>query len=86
MPTCARVAAQATMVIPQRNEGLVPAKLIDSCGRASLGIKEGQERFKRKSQLLISRCLVDLTNAVVPLRLFNPTDRPQTVYQDTIAA
>lgn len=26
---------------------------------------------------------MDLTNDVVPLRLFNPTDQPQTVYQDT---
>ena len=86
LPRCARVAAQVTTVIPPRSESLVPAKVIDPCGEASLGITEGQVRFTRKSQLLVAKTLVDLTNGVVPLRLFNPTDQPQTVYRDTIAA
>ena len=83
---CARVAAQVTTVIPPRSESLVPARLIDPCGEASLGVTKGQERFTRRSQLLVAKALVDLTNDVVPLRLFNPTDQPQTVYRDTIAA
>ena len=83
---CTRVAAQVTTVIPPRSESLVPARLIDPCGEASLGVTKGQERFTRRSQLLVAKALVDLTNDVVPLRLFNPTDQPQTVYRDTIAA
>ena len=71
---CARVAAQVTTVIPPRSESLVQARLIDPCGEASLGVTKGQERFTRRSQLLVAKALVDLTNDVVPLRLFNPTD------------
>lgn len=37
-------------------------------------------------QLLVPKALVDLTNDIVPLRLFNPTDQPQTVCRDTIAS
>ena len=65
---------------------LIPAKLIDPCGEASVAITEGQERFTRKSQVLVAKTLVDLRNDFVPLRLFNPTDQPKTVYQNTIAA
>ena len=81
---CARVAAQVSTITPPRSGSLVPARLIDPCVEASLGVTEGQERFNR-SQLLIPKALVDLTNDIVPLRLFNPTDQPQTVYRDTIA-
>lgn len=82
---CARVASKVTTVIPPRSESLIPAKLIDSCGGALLAITEGQERFTKRSQLLVAKALVDLSSDVVPLRLLNPTDQPQTVYQDTIA-
>ena len=82
----ARVSAQVTTVIPPGSKSLVPARLIGLCGEALLGVKKGQERFTRRSQLLIAKTLVDLSNAVVPLRLFNPTDQPQTLYRDTIAA
>ena len=78
---CARVA-----VIPPRSESLIPARLIDPCGEASIGVTKGQELFTRRSQLLVGKALVNLTNDVVPLRLFNPTDQPQTVYRGTIAA
>ena len=64
---CARVAAQVTTVIPPRSESLVPARLIDHCGEASLGVTKGQEPFTRRSQLLVAKALVDLTNDVVPL-------------------
>jgi len=86
LPTCARVAVQVTSVIPLRSESLVPARVIDPCGEASLCITEGQVRFTQRSKLLVAKTLVDLTNGVVPLRLFNPTDQTLTVYQDTIAA
>mgnify|MGYP006973594159 FL=1 len=85
MQRCARVAAQVSTVVPPRSESLVPARLIDPCVEASLGVTEGQERFTR-SQLLVPKALVDLTNDIVPLRLFNPTDQPQSVYRDTIAS
>ena len=65
---------------------LIPAKLIDPCGEASVAITEGQERFTRKSQVLVAKTLVDLRNDFVPLRLFNPTDQPKTVYQNSITA
>ena len=68
-----------------RSESLVPVRQIDPCVEVSLGITEGQERFTR-SQLLVPKALVDLTNDIVPLRLFNPTDQPQTVCRDTIAS
>ena len=86
LPTCARVAAQVATVIPPRSESLVPARVIDPCGEASLCITEGQTHFTQSSLLLVAKTLVDITNGVVPLRLFNPTDQPQTVYRDTIAA
>jgi len=86
LPKCARVVAKVTTVIPPRSESLIPAKLIDSCGGALLAITEGQERFTKRSQLLVAKALLDLSGDVVPLRLLNPTDQPQTVYQDTIAA
>ena len=57
---CARVAAQVTTVIPPRSESLVPARLIDPCGEASLGVTKGQEHFTRRSQLLVAKALVDL--------------------------
>ena len=38
------------------------------------------------SRLLVAKTLIDLTDGGVRLRLFNPTDQPQTVYRDTIAA
>ena len=68
-----------------KSENLVPVRQIDPCVEVSLGITEGQERFTR-SQLLVPKALVDLTNDIVPLRLFNPTDQPQTVCRDTIAS
>ena len=83
---CARVAAQVTTVISAKSENLVPAWLIDPSGEASLGVTNGQERFTRRNQLLVAKALVDFTNDVVPLKLFNPSDQPQTVYRDTIAA
>jgi len=86
LPTCARVAVQVTSVIPLRSESLVPARVIGPCGEASLCITEGQVRFTQRSKLLVAKTLMDLTNGVVPLRLFNPTDQTLTVYQDTIAA
>ena len=39
---CARVAAQVTTVMPPRSESLVPARLIDPCGEASLGVTKGR--------------------------------------------
>ena len=86
LPKCARIPAKVTTVIPPRSESLIPAKLIDSCGGALLAITKGQERFTKRSQLLVAKALVDLSGDVVPLRLLNPTGQPQTVYQDTIAA
>lgn len=77
---CARVAAQVTTVIPPRSGSLIPAKVIDHCGDASLGITKGQLPFTQWSRLLVAKTLIDLTNGVVHLRLFNPTDQPQTVY------
>lgn len=85
LPMCVRVAVQVTSVIPPRSESLVPAKVIGPCGEASLRITEGQVRFTQRSKLLVAMTLQDLTYGVVPLRLFNPTDQTQTVYQDTIA-
>ena len=84
LPRCARVAAQVTSVIPPRSESLVLAKVIDPCGEASLGITEGKARFTQRSWLLVAKTLVDLSNGIVPLRLFKPTDQPQTVYQATL--
>ena len=86
LPKCARVAAKVKTVIPSRSESLIPAKLIDSCGGALLAITEGQERFTKRSQLLVAKVLVDLSSDVVPLQPLNPTDQPQRVYQDTTAA
>ena len=83
---CARVAVKLTTVIPPRSESLIPAKLIDSCWGALIAITESQEGFTKRSQLLVAKLLVDLSDNVVPLQLSNPTDQPQTVYQDTIAA
>ena len=57
LPSCARVAAQVTTVIRPRSESLVPAKLIDPCGEASVAITEGQERFTSKSQVLVATML-----------------------------
>ena len=49
LPTrCTRVAAKGTTVIPPRSENLIP------CGEASLAIIKGQERFTRRSQLLVT--------------------------------
>ena len=86
LPKCARVAEKVTTVIPPRSESLIPAKRINSCGGALLANTEGQERFTKRSQLLVAKVLVDLSGDVVPLRLLNPTNQPHTVYQDTIAA
>ena len=36
--------------------------------------------------MLVAKTLVDLRNDFVPLRLFNPTDQPKTVYQNSITA
>ena len=80
LPRCARVAAQVTTIIQAKGEGLVPAKLIDPCGKTSLTMTQGEERFNKKSQLLVAKTLVDITNDDIPWRLLNPTDQPQTVY------
>ena len=66
LPTCARVAAQVATVIPPRSESLVPARVIDPCGEASLCITEGQTHFTQSSLLLVAKTLVDITNGVVP--------------------
>ena len=75
-----------TTVIPAKSEGLVPVILIDPCGKTSLAVAEDQECFTKKSQLLVTKTLVDLTNDVIPLKLLNLTDQPKTFYQNTIAA
>lgn len=75
-----RLVAARVTVIPPRRKGLVLAKLIYPCGKASLAVTEGQERFTKKSQLQVAKILVDLTDDVIPLRLLNPTDQPQIVY------
>lgn len=69
LPKCARVAEKVTTVIPPRSESLIPAKRINSCGGALLANTEGQERFTKRSQLLVAKVLVDLSGDVVPLRL-----------------
>ena len=43
-----------------------------------------QECFSR-SQLSLAKTLVNLTKDVIPLRLFNPTDQPQTICHYTNA-
>lgn len=60
--------------------------MIDPCGTVSLAVTKGQERFTKQNQLVVAKTPVDLTNDVTPLRLLNPTDQPQTVYQKIIAA
>ena len=86
LPRCARVAAQVTTVVPPRSENIIPARVTDPCAEAALGITEGQVHFIQRCQLPVVKTLVDLTDSVVPLRLFNPTDQPQTVYRGTTAA
>ena len=73
-PRHARTAAQATMVIALMSVSFVPAKPIDPCGAVWLGVTEGQEYFTRKSQPLVAKTLIDLTNDAVLMRLFNPAD------------
>ena len=55
MPKCARVAAQVTTVVPPRSESLIPNGVIDPCGDAALGIREGNVRFTQRSQLLVAK-------------------------------
>ena len=53
-----RVAAQVTTVAPPRSESLIPARVIDQCADATLGITEGHVRLTQGSQLLVARTLL----------------------------
>jgi len=67
LPKCSTVVAKVTTVIPPRSESVIPVKLINSCGGALVAITEGQERFTKRSQLLVAKSLVDLSSDVFPL-------------------
>ena len=85
-PVCRRVAVSQTVVVPPRSEALVPAKVLGPPGEETCGVLEPASKFLARSSLLVARTVVDPRQETVYLRLLNPTERPRTVYKETVAA
>ena len=71
---------------PPKSEALFPARVVDPCNNAELGVTQGRLWFMKKSKLFVAKSLVNVQRSVIPLKMLNPTDKPRTVYKDIIAA
>ena len=84
-PCYRRVAVNETTVIPPKSEAMVRARVVDA-GGPMIGVLEPTSRLMTKNKLILARILVDTGQGVVPPRLLNPTDKPYTLYKNTVAA
>ena len=83
---CYRVAVQETVVIPANSEMVTAARVLDLCEEDGVGVLEPTMEFVHRSKLLVGRTLVNMGKNCIPIRLFNPTSYPRTVYRNTVAA
>ena len=83
-PCCRWVAVNETTVIPPKSEAMVRARVVDP-GGPMIGVLEPTSWLMTKNKLL-ARTLVDTGQGVVQLWLINPTDKPYTLYKNTVAA
>jgi hypothetical protein len=51
-----------------------------------VGVVESSARFQNKHCMLVARAVVTAGQSGFPLRVFNPSDRPVTLYKHTVAA
>ena len=81
---CYRVAVQETVVIPANSEMVTAARVLDLCEEDCVGVLESTMEFVHRSKLLVGRTFVNMGNNCIPIRLFNPTSYPGTVYRNTV--
>ena len=82
------VALVDTVVIPAESETVVPGVVELEPGyppsrKLSCGLLEPKLGVSEKRKVMVARVLVDATREVVPVRLFNTTADPITLYRGT---
>lgn len=81
-----RVIALESTVVPAGGEALVPSGLTGRNRTNSgeyLGVLTPERPFMERYGLAIARTLVDLKNAVIYTRIFNPKEEDEKIYRHT---
>ena len=86
-PFCARVVVASSKAIPAGHEALVPCRLSKTTNMTSTGsalIEPNQVCQLARRGLMIAPSLVQLDQAIFPLRVLNVTDQPITLKEGTV--
>ena len=79
-----RISLAETVVVPGRNEMILPAKFKGAeCGDSVLGVVEPAPGFAERHEILLARVLAQPKDDMVPVRVINPSPAPVTFYQNT---
>ena len=86
VPSLFRITVRENVTIPSQSEMIIPAKSVGTIlSGTNFAIDSTTDTLKNKG-ILVAKSLCSLANDVVPLRLINVSDKPQTIYKNTCAA
>ena len=86
VPSLFRITVRENVTIPSQSEMIIPAKSVGTIlTGTNFAIDSTTDTLKDKG-ILVAKSLCSLANDVVPLRLINMSDKPQTIYKNTCAA
>jgi hypothetical protein len=86
VPSLFRFTVRENVTIPSQSEMIIPSKSVGTIlSGTNFAIDSTTDTLKNKG-ILVAKSLCSLANNVVPLRLINMSDKPQTIYTNTCAA
>lgn len=86
-----RLSVKETTIVPPGSESIVAAQLVKT-GRCHHAVKKDGMRngyvsplqsFHDRHDMVVAHALVDASQEVMPLRVFNPTENEVTLYKDS---
>ena len=81
VPSLFRIRVRENVTIPSQSEMIIPAKSVEAIlSGTNFAIDSTTDTLKNKG-ILVDTFLCSLTNDVVPLRLINVSEKPQTMYK-----
>lgn len=81
VPSLFRITVRENVTIASQSEMIIPAKSVGTIlSGTNFAIDSTTDTLKNKG-ILVAKSLCSLANDVVPLRLINVSDKPQTIYK-----
>lgn len=84
--TVFRIRMAERVVVPAATEAIVPAEIVGDYPVEKDAVIENGSKYLKDKGILVGRCVFDTTKTIIPVRVMNMTDKPQTIPKQVTAA